>query len=279
MRLTITHTTRYTFEEPVSYGLQQLRKTPKSTRAQQVVWWKTEVEGGKKELQFEDFNRNTVELISFETGTQMLTIRSMGEVEMTETHGIVGPHQGSIPLWLYDRPTELTRPGPLSRAMAKEAAWGNDEALPQLHALSGIIAEAVAYEKGTSEPDWPTEKVLEAGRGVCQDHAHCFVTCARLMGFPARYVSGYLMMEDTEQQDATHAWAEAHVDGLGWVGFDVSNGISPDARYVRVATGLDYAQAAPVVGTRNGGEGESLSVTVEVAQQQQQQNQSQSQSQ
>ena len=87
------------------------------------------------------------------------------------------------------------------------------------------------------------------------------------MGMPARYVSGYLMMDDRVAQDATHAWAEAHVDGLGWVGFDVSNGISPDRRYVRVATGLDYTEAAPVRGRRMGPGGETLSVAVEVAQQ------------
>jgi hypothetical protein len=78
------------------------------------------------------------------------------------------------------------------------------------------------------------------------------------MGYPARYVSGYLMMNDRVHQDASHAWAEAHVEGVGWVGFDVSNGISPDARYVRVATGLDYREAAPISGLRFGQGGEAL---------------------
>lgn len=268
MKLTITHTTRYSFDQPVGYGLQQLRETPKSYRGQSVLWWKTEVEGGDKQLQFEDFNRNLVELISFETGTQHLVIRSVGEVEMTDTHGIVGAHQGPGPLWLFKRPTDLTRPGPLSRTVAKEAVWGEEEEpLTQLHSLSSILREAIEYEIGVSEPNWTAEKALEEGRGVCQDHTHAFVTCARLMGHPARYVSGYLMMDETLIQEATHAWAEAHIDGLGWVGFDVSNGISPDTRYVRVATGLDYAQAAPITGMRQGGAGEAMSVSVEVAQQ------------
>ncbi len=108
---------------------------------------------------------------------------------------------------------------------------------------------------------------LEAGRGVCQDHTHIFLSCAREMGVPARYVSGYLMLDDVIAQQAMHAWAEAFVDGLGWVGFDVSNAISPDMRYVRVATGLDYSDAAPVSGTRTGGQGEMLEVRIDVAQQ------------
>jgi transglutaminase-like putative cysteine protease len=68
------------------------------------------------------------------------------------------------------------------------------------------------------------------------------------MGAPARYVSGYLMMDDQIEQDASHAWAEAYVEGLGWVGFDVTNGISPDERYVKIAHGLDYIDCTPTHG-------------------------------
>ena len=93
-----------------------------------------------------------------------------------------------------------------------------------------------------------------------------FVAAARAMGYPARYVSGYLLMDDRTDQDAAHAWAEAHVEALGWVGFDVSNGISPDERYVRVATGLDYGEAAPVFGLRRGAGAENMSVALQIQQ-------------
>ena len=139
--------------------------------------------------------------------------------------------------------------------------------LDVLHALSEVIRARITYQTGASHPDWGAEEAIAAGCGVCQDHAHVFVSCARVLGYPARYVSGYLMMDDRITQEATHAWAEAHLDGLGWVGFDVSNGISPDQRYVRVATGLDYGQAAPVIGSRLGAAGEALNVQLEVAQQ------------
>lgn len=95
----------------------------------------------------------------------------------------------------------------------------------------------------------------------------------RLAGIPARYVSGYLMMNDRIEQEATHAWAEAHIEGLGWVGFDISNGISPDPRYVRVATGRDYRDAAPVTGISFGGTEQVLTVDVAVEQQQEQESQ------
>lgn len=265
MRLSIAHTTRYAFKSPVSYGLQQVRKTPKSYRAQRVVAWSTELSGGKRELTFEDFHRNRVELISLQPDIDELIIRSEGEVEMTETHGIVGPHSGPAPLWLFRRQTKLTKPGRGTRSMISDVT--GDEALDRLHALSALIAERVEYEKGSSEIGSSAEDVVASGKGVCQDHTHVFLTCARAMGFPARYVSGFLMLDASTHQDATHAWAEAHVEGLGWVGFDISNGISPDMRYVRVATGLDYMEAAPVTGMRIGGAEENLSVAVKVAQQ------------
>lgn len=265
MRLKITHTTSYSFEEPVVYGLQQLRQVPKSTRNQTVVQWQTQITGGKKELQFDDHHRNHVDLISFDPGTTHLTIRCEGEVEMTDNHGIVGPHAGLAPLWLFRQASPLTRAGAGCRELVARV-----KSLPELermHALSAAIADAVEYKVGSSEMDWTAEDVLEHGTGVCQDHAHVFIACAHAMGMPARYVSGYLMLEGQTEQDATHAWAEVHLNGLGWVGFDISNGISPDTRYVRVATGLDYSEAAPVTGTRIGGEGETLDVAIEVAQQ------------
>jgi transglutaminase-like putative cysteine protease len=105
------------------------------------------------------------------------------------------------------------------------------------------------------------------GRGVCQDLAHVFIAAARAQSIPARYVSGHLLRQDgAEFQEAAHAWAEAHIDGLGWVSFDPANGISADEHYVRVAVGLDYRDAAPVAGARYGGGVETMSVGLRVSQ-------------
>ncbi|RPE72098.1 transglutaminase-like putative cysteine protease [Pacificibacter maritimus] len=265
MKLSIRHTTRYLFETPVQYGLQQVRLTPKTTAVQHILNWSIQVVGGAKEVAYDDQFNNHVDLISFDRGATEVTLISEGEVEVTETHGVIGAHRGPAPLWLFDCPTDLTKSGKGVKALVKKVKGDTD--LDRLHNLSALIHKAVAYQVGSSQSDWTAEDSLKAKTGVCQDHAHIFVTCAREMGIPARYVSGYLMMDDRIAQDATHAWAEAFVTGLGWIGFDVSNAISPDVRYVRIATGLDYADAAPVTGTRYGGSGETLSVQIEVAQQ------------
>ena len=128
------------------------------------------------------------------------------------------------------------------------------------------IETKVVYTVGATHAGTTAEEALKQGSGVCQDHAHVFVAAARVLGFPARYVSGYLMMNDTIDQAASHAWAEAYVAALGWVAFDASNGISPDERYVRMAVGRDYRDAMPVSGIRLGWAEEQLAVAITVEQ-------------
>ena len=143
---------------------------------------------------------------------------------------------------------------------------GETDDVPRLHALSAVVRDVVAYRPGGSHVGSSAEDAVEAGEGVCQDHAHVFIAAARVLGYSARYVSGYLLMNDVVEQDATHAWAEVWVDALGWVGFDISNGISPDDRYVRLATGLEYRAAAPISGVTYGAGDESLEVALRVQQ-------------
>ena len=137
------------------------------------------------------------------------------------------------------------------------------------------IHGSVAFEVGVTTPTHTAAEVLALGRGVCQDHAHVFIACARQMGVPARYVSGHLLRQDTEHQEAAHAWAEAWIEDLGWVGFDPANGVCPTERYVRVAAGLDYLGAAPVRGASYGGGGERLAVRLAVRDADMQQSQQQ----
>jgi transglutaminase-like putative cysteine protease len=266
MRLKISHTTAYRYDTPVPYALQQVRLTPKTHGAQKVLSWDTTVEGGQKELSFEDSHRNRVDLISFAPGTTAITVTSAGEVELTQSHGVIGMHGGFMPLWMFERVTPLTKPGPGVRRLAAAVAHEGD-VLARMHLLMTAVRAAVTYETGRSHVGSSAEEVVQAGYGVCQDHAHVFIAAARATGVPARYVSGYLLMADREEQEATHAWAEAFVPGLGWVGFDPPNDICPDMTHVRVATGLDYRDAAPVSGMRFGAGAERLSVTVAVQQQ------------
>lgn len=280
MRLKISHTTEYLYDEPVAYALQRLRLRPQSGTNQTVISWNLAVDGATIEAGYADQFGNMVNLVSVEGGEHLIRIVASGEVETQDKAGVVGPHQGFVPLWLYLRDTPLTKAGKLVKELARSIK--GDSELAQMHALMEAIHEAVAYLPGTTDAETTAEQALEARSGVCQDHAHILVSAARHLGLPARYVSGYLLMEGLVEQVATHAWAEVHVPGLGWVGFDAANKICPDERYVRIATGLCYRDAAPVSGMRIGAAGENLKVTLTVtdgqSQDQGQDGQSQSQS-
>ena len=264
MRLKVSHKTLYSYDAPVPYALQRLRLAPRTEHNQTVLSWSLDIAGAREEVCFIDHFGNDTRLLSVSGEPHAIEIEAHGEVEVRDTSGVTGAHSGFAPLWLFQSATPLTGAGPRVTEIARAVSGGND--LERLHALSLAIRERVAYRVGATDAGTSAEDAVAAGEGVCQDHSHIFLAAARLLGFPARYVSGYLMLDDTTDQVATHAWAEAHVAGLGWVAFDVSNGISPDGRYVRLATGRDYRDAMPVSGIRLGAAQERLEVHITVEQ-------------
>lgn len=265
MQLTIRHTTHYTYDAPVDYGLQQVRLRPLETSQQNILNWSLDVEGGKIETSYTDHNGNHVDLLSVTRGSTSIAITAQGAVETIDTAGILARGPGAAAPWYYLSQTPLTAPGDSIKALSDVVRDAADT-LNALHDLSHAILQATPYLIGETYAATTAEEALNGNGGVCQDHAQIFVSAARAAGIPARYVSGYLMMNDRVDQDASHAWAEALVDGLGWIGFDVSNGISPDTRYVRLAVGLDYRQAAPISGLRLSNANETMVVSLQVEQ-------------
>lgn len=274
MRLKISHTTEYSYDEPVTYALQRLRLTPYSQPGQTVLSWETRVDGARLEVGYDDHFGNRVQLVSVNAEQNAIRIVASGEVETEDKAGVYGAHQGYTPLWLYLRETPLTKKTKPIRNMAKSTVGDTD--LARMHQLMAEIHERVEYRPGETGTETTAEQALQKGSGVCQDHAHILIAAARTLGLPARYVSGYLMMEDQPEQAATHAWAEVYLNGLGWVGFDAANKMCPDDRYVRIACGLDYKDAAPIAGLVHGSVNEQLKVAVTVENQGQSQSQSQS---
>lgn len=264
MRLKVTHRTEYNYDEPIRYGLQRLRLWPASGPAQTMLTWALHIEGAREEVRFLDQFGNDTRLLSIDGEPHTISVVAEGEVETNDTAGVSGPHRGFAPLWLFEHQTPLTAPGAAIRDLAAGIAAAGE--LERLHALMALIQQRIAYVTGTTDSRTTAEEALLKGTGVCQDHSHVFAACARLLGFPARYVSGYLMMNDTIDQVASHAWAEAYVNGLGWVGFDAANGMSPDERYVRVAVGRDYREAMPIAGILIGQAQERLAVHITVEQ-------------
>jgi transglutaminase-like putative cysteine protease len=282
MRLKITHRTEFRYDEPIAYALQRVRLMPCSGATQKVSAWKVTIEGAREEVRFSDHFDNDTRLISLEGEPRVIAIEASGAVETFDKAGVTGFQRGFAPLWLFMRETELTAPTEGIRALVAQVS--KDADLARLHQLMALIGEPAADADGTAPAEVSAgqsqSQTSGAGQDAAQDgidreraqnaggqdEAEQFIAAARLLGFPARYVSGYLLVDGDAEKAARHAWAEAHVDRLGWVGFDVANLMSPDEYYVRVATGRDHRDAMPVSGIRLGQADERLAVSITVEQ-------------
>lgn len=268
MRLQIRHETRYRYDSPVARTFQALRLTPRAHDGQEVVRWRVVPPAGANLVPGEDAYGNAVDMLTLERPHEVLTILVEGEVTTRDTAGVVTGTTERFPPAFYLRPSPLAGTDPALRSLADAvAASAGSAPLALGHALMLAIRDRIDFQPGQTHTATTAAEALAAGTGVCQDHTHVFLACARHLGLPARYVGGYLMMADGRvDQTAGHAWAEAFVDGLGWVGFDAANGICPTDHYVRVAMGLDYRDVAPVRGVRHGGGGEALEVAIRIGQ-------------
>lgn len=274
MLISIDHLTTYDYHRAARFIIQVLRMTPRSSEAQQVRHWRVETDVDARLRRTEDAFGNIVHTLYTEQPTRSLSVRVSGEVATTDTHGVVPADQETLSPLVFLRDTPLTKRDKLISVFASE--FSAHPPLERLHRLMAGIHGSVAFEIGVTTPTHTASEVLALGRGVCQDHAHVFIACCRQMGVPARYVSGHLLRRDgADDQEAGHAWAEAWIEDLGWVGFDPANGICATERYVRVATGLDYLGAAPVRGASYGGGGERLAVRLNVRDADMQQSQQQ----
>ena len=265
MLISVRHVTRYQYAEPATYTIQSLRLAPASFDGQRVLDWHVRGAGADAPLQFKDGFGNAVHVVTVDGRHDELVIEAGGTVETQDCNGMVAGLMEAAPPRVFLKETAQTKPDAAIRALTGPLE-GNDT-LEKLHALIAAVRDRVEYVPGATDSHTSAADALADGKGVCQDHAHIFIAAARTLGVPARYITGYLLIEGQSTAQAHHAWAEAWVESLGWVGFDVANRICPTDRYVRLACGLDAGYAAPIVGSRRGGSEETLSVLVEVQQQ------------
>lgn len=275
MRIRVVHDTHYRYDRPARSLIQAHRLTPRSHDGQHVRRWRIEPSVDGRLSPREDGLGNLVHMFSMHRPTEELTIRVIGEVDTHDTGGIVRGAVERVPDAFFLRETDLTTTDEPLRDFAESAASGGGDVLEFLHRLLIAVNRTVTFDTGPTHTATTAVEAFALGRGVCQDLSHIFIAAARHRGVPARYVSGYFRRGDgVVDQEAGHAWAEAKVPGLGWVGFDPTNGICTTEAHLRVAVGLDYLGAAPIRGSRRGGGGESLTVRLRVEDQRQAQHQS-----
>lgn len=268
MRIRISHDTVYRYANPPAGVIQTLRMTPRNHDGQYVGAWRIDISADCRVDAQEDSFGNLTHTFTVDGPVSELSVHIEGEVDTDDTHGVIRGAIERFPPTLFLRETPLTAPDAALRDLAVAAkAAAQTDTLSVLHALLAAVHAEMTFDVDPTHAATTAQESFAIRRGVCQDLTHIFIACARSIGIPARYVSGYFFRNDgVVEQSAGHAWAEAHVEGLGWVAFDAANKISATDAHLRVAIGLDYLGAAPIRGTRYGGGDEALTVRVRVDQ-------------
>jgi transglutaminase-like putative cysteine protease len=262
MLLQVNHVTRYSYDRPVRGVVQSHRLTPSVFAGQKVIDWQVTVSDGQKGGSFRDGAGDRIESWSIRGPVSEILVTVTGQVETVDLVGVLKGHRESTPPQSYLRNTVPTE---ADVALTELAQVGEGEPLAVAHRMAEAVAGAIAYAPGTTHAHTTAAEALAQGQGVCQDHAHALIAVARVRGIPARYVSGYLFADaEGQAHEAAHAWAELHIQGYGWVGFDPANRCCPDERYIRLGSGLDAQHAAPIRGISRGMAEEAMDVTVAV---------------
>lgn len=251
MKLSVSHDTTYRYADEVRASIQYLRLTPRETARQKVLSWKLDFPEKSKAAQQIDPYGNVMHVLTLDDLHQTIAIHAKGQVEINESCESE-PDGGVSPL-PYLRMSTLTTPDDALRGFV-EKTCGESRDRAALLTLMDAVRHAMPHKRGVTRVDTRAAQAFALGAGVCQDHTHVFVTCARLLGIPARYVSGYLLSKEEGGELVNHAWAEAWFDGA-WYSFDVTHRLSRPERHLKLAVGLDYLDACPVRGVcRSGGQ-------------------------
>lgn len=280
MHYAILHKTRFRYSAPVSESITEVRMQPRSEGTQLLRSFKLTTSPDARVSSHTDCYGNVVHHFDIPGQHRQLTISAEALVVFSEAPPLperleagawdqIDAMTAAEDHWDFLTTSRFTQPTPLLAALAQEiGARRRDDPLGLLRELNRAMYRAFAYDPEHTEVDSPIDVALAARKGVCQDFAHIMIALVRGLGIPCRYVSGYLFHRvedhDRSEQDATHAWVEALLPGLGWVGLDPTNNLVAGGRHIRVAVGRDYADVPPTRGVFRGNAESSLDVGVKV---------------
>jgi len=280
MYYSILHKTRFRYSASVSENVTEVRMQPRSEGTQRCLQFKLVTSPAARSSSYQDCYGNAVHHFDIPAAHRQLTITAESIVVFTEPPELpprLAPESWADldaltdreDFWDFLAPSHFARPAPLLDGLAREFDLRRrDDPLSLLREITARMADTFAYAPQTTRVDSPIDEALAARRGVCQDYAHVMIALVRPLGIPCRYVSGYLFHRvqdrDRSSQDATHAWVEAMLPGLGWVGFDPTNNLVVRDRHIRAAVGRDYADVPPTRGVYKGKAESTLDVGVKV---------------
>lgn len=281
MYYAISHLTLYKYSEAIGDSVMEIRMQPRSDGNQRCVRFDLHVSPDTRIFSLKDYLGNTIHNFNIPALHESLAIKAEAVVELQEMPAL--PEALSGDAWaaldaidnrdLYDMLLDgkYTQSTFLLSQFEQEMDWRRrGDPLSLVKELNSAIYNAFEYNQDATQVDSPIDEALSVRRGVCQDFTHIMLTMLRRVGIPARYVSGYLFhrkdRHDRSDEDATHAWVEAWLPDLGWIGFDPTNNLIVNDRHIRVNVSNDYASASPSRGIFKGSADTELGVRVQVSQ-------------
>src|SRR5581483_7323785 len=282
MYYAVRHFTRYRYSRPVWQSVMEVRMHPRSEHMQRCFTFQLSVSPRARIFTCGDHLGNQIHHFDIPAPHRHLTIVADALVEVDPL--IALPSSLGMEAWqeldemieredYWDmlRPSQFARPSTELKKLAEElgvSERNGRDPLEILLMLNSGIYNSFQYVKQSTSVDSPIEDALQARQGVCQDFAHIMIALARNLHIPCRYVSGYLYHDmshsDRSAEGATHAWLEALLPGLGWIGFDPTNNLIAGERHIRTAVGRDYADVPPTLGVMKGSADSELQVRVRV---------------
>ena len=280
MYYTVHHVTRFRYSAPISESIMEVRIQPRSEGIQRCLDFRLSTSPRAQILSYRDDlgnrvhhfdvpNRHSHLTITAEAIVELMTPPVLPEVLPTTAWAELDAMTADNAYWDTLKPSHFAHPSELLYALMRDLdVQRRDDPLSVLRALNTAIYQHFEYAKHNTRADSPIDEALSIRRGVCQDFAHIMIALVRELQIPCRYISGYLFQQSDKparsEDGATHAWVEAFLPGLNWVGFDPTNDMLAGERHIRIAAGRDYADVPPTNGVFRGTAESDLSVTVKV---------------
>lgn len=275
-KFSVVHLTNYIYPSDVTDSANQVILYPKSTEYQQVLENRLTIVPSVNIDTFEDYFGNQVGMFTIVEPHRELEIRLDLEVDTKPAplpvSDLVIPEQWAALeqlRWEYPYADFLQAEQHIEQRneiqhvfdqlVSREAAVAD-----VAFALSSYIYQNFTYQQGVTTIESTVDEIWRLKAGVCQDFAHLLIAMLRILGVPARYISGYISPSDIEMrgEGATHAWVEVFVPSFGWAGIDPTNDCWVSDRHIRIAYGRDFKDCTPVKGTYKGPSDHTLTVSV-----------------
>jgi len=280
MNYTIRHVTKFVYEAPISESVMEARMQPRSDLSQHCIRFGLSTTPASRVRMYQDPDGNMVHHFSIPGRHSQLIVTAEAFVEcapLGELPDSLGPGAwdrldaatASGEFWDLLNPSTFAKPTELLGALAHDLSLARSwDPIRTLRILMSGLHQRFEYKPKSTRVDSPIDEALASRQGVCQDFAHVMIALVRELGIPCRYVSGYLFEPNDPRRSldgATHAWVEAWLPDLEWIGLDPTHNSLTGEQHIRVAVGRDYADVPPTRGVFKGSSGVKSELAVGVS--------------